>query len=213
MKFEEIIKKVKEIKAPEIITDQEIKNSNTNNMKTLITQLKKVDLKTRRSIRALQILYIAMIGVMISYLFIAESSRIIIGIGFIILAFILVIFVQELRHRVYNYTYADNPVIRYLKDAKKRMRVFTVRTWYVIPIWICIDIGISLILSFVLQNTSYVLPSIILLQVLLIIIIVIDFYVAYLFWKRDHEPAIVEIDKMLEDIENPDKTGEMSDPE
>jgi hypothetical protein len=46
------------------------------------------------------------------------------------------------------------------------------------------------------------LSAVILLQAVLIILVIIDFYSAWLIWKRDHQPVIKEIDQMLDEIEN-----------
>jgi len=203
MKFEEVLKKAKGLKAPEIIVDQIAENQTYNNMENFIHQLKKVDLNTRRSIRILQLLY-AIMSLVASYVLLFETSgRISIGLGLIILAFLLVIFVQQLRYKAYTNTYTNNPVILFLKAAKKRMQVFTRRTWYVIPIWISIDIGLCFILSSLLQGTPYTLIAIMLLQIVLIFLIIIDFYTAYLIWKKEHKPIVIEIEKMLDEIENP----------
>jgi hypothetical protein len=82
------------------------------------------------------------------------------------------------------------------------MSLFTPRTYYVILIWLFIDIGICLILKTILEGTTLFLPAVILLQAVLIILVIIDFYSAYLFWKRDHQPVIKEIDQMLNEIAN-----------
>jgi hypothetical protein len=80
------------------------------------------------------------------------------------------------------------------------MRVFTPRTYYVILIWLFIDIGICLILNTIIEGTTLYLSAVILLQAILIILVIIDFYSAWHIWKRDHQPVIKEIDQMLDDI-------------
>ncbi len=201
MKYEEIINKSKKVKAPDLSQHAGTKTKKPDNMENILNLLKKTDSKTRLGIRILQLVYIAMILVAISYILISSDFFIDLGIGSLILAFVLVIFVQQLRFRAYSNNYTNNPVIKYLHEAKKRMRVFTPRTYYVILIWAFIDIGICLILKTVLAGTTFYLSAVILLQALLIILVIIDFYSAWLIWKRDHLPVIKEIDKMLNDVE------------
>ena len=202
MKFEEVINKSKKVKAPDLCQLADTKIETPDTMENILALLKKTDSKTRMGIRVLQLLYIAMILIAIAYILISSDLFINLGTGSLILAFMMVIFVQQLRYRVYSNNYTNNTVIKYLHEAKKRMRVFTPRTYYVILIWLFIDIGICLILKTVLAGTTYYLSAVILLQVLLIILVIIDFYTAYLIWKRDHQPVIKEIDQMLDEIEN-----------
>ena len=201
MKFEELISQSKKTKAPDLEQKAGSKFQKNNNMDSLLNLLKKTDSKTRQGIRVLQLVHIAMILVSVSYILTSSDLFINLGIASLILAFVLIIFVQQLRFRAYSNNYTNNPVIKYLQEAKKRMRVFTPRTYYVILIWLFIDIGICLILKTVLEGTSLYLSAVILLQALLIILVIIDFYVAYLIWKRDQQPVIKEIDELLNQIE------------
>jgi hypothetical protein len=201
MKFEELISQSKKTKAPDLEQKAGSKFQKNNNMDSLLNLLKKTDSKTRLGIRVLQLIYIIMILVAISYILVSSDLYINLGIGSLILAFVMVIFVQQLRFWAYSNNYTNNPVINYLHEAKKRMRVFTPRTYYVILIWLFIDIGICLILKTVLEGTTLYLSAVILLQAVLIILVIIDFYTAYLIWKRDHKPVIMEIDLMLDEIE------------
>ena len=202
MKYEEVINKSKNIKAPDLSRQAGAKIQKHGTMESILDLLKKTDSKTRLGIRILQLIYMAMILVAISYILSSSDFFIQLGTGSLILAFALVIFVQQLRFRAYSNTYTNNPVIKYLQEAKKRMRVFTPRTYYVILIWLLIDTGICLILKTVLEETTLYLPAVILLQAILIILVIIDFYSAYHLWKRDHQPVIKEIDLMLEEIKN-----------
>ena len=202
MKFEEIIKKSKKVKAPDLTSGNKTNKPKSEKMELIMDQLKKVDNKTRISIRLLQLLYLILISMMSYYMFTAEHPKTSTGIAFIILAFFMVIFVQQLRYNAYQYTYTDRPVLKFLVDAKSRMRVFTKRTWYVIPIWILIDIGLCFIVISVFPYPQYADDILILLQILLLGLIALDFYAAHLIWKRDNKPLLGEIDKMIEEIEN-----------
>ena len=201
MKFEELISQSKKTKAPDLEQKAGSKFKKNNNMDSLLNLLKKTDSKTRLGIRLLQLIYIIMILVAISYILVSSDLYINLGIGSLILAFVMVIFVQQLRFWAYSNNYTNNPVIKYLHEAKKRMRVFTPKTYYVILIWLFIDIGICLILKTVLEGTTLYLSAVILLQAVLIILVIIDFYSAWLLWQRTHRPVIKEIDQMLDDIE------------
>jgi hypothetical protein len=201
MKYEEVINKSKKVKAPDLSQRAETKIEKSDTMENILNLLKKTDSKTRLGIRVLQLIYLAMILVAVSYILISSDLYINLGIASIIIAFALVIFVQQLRFRAYSNNYTNNPVIKYLHEAKKRMRVFTPRTYYVILIWLFIDIGVCLILKTVFESSTFYVSAVILLQALLIILVIIDFYTAYLIWKRDHQPVIIEIDKLLDDFE------------
>lgn len=201
MKYEEVINKSKKVKAPDLSQRAETKIEKSDTMENILNLLKKTDSKTRLGIRVLQLIYLAMILIAVSYILISSDLYINLGIASIIIAFALIIFVQQLRFRAYSNNYTNNPVIKYLHEAKKRMRVFTPRTYYVILIWLFIDIGICLILKTVLEGSTFYVSAVILLQALLIILVIIDFYTAYLIWKRDHQPVIIEIDKLLDDFE------------
>ncbi|MEN8116441.1 MAG: hypothetical protein ABFS16_05650 [Bacteroidota bacterium] len=197
MKFEELVSKTRSVKAPEF----KITSRGQLSEASLVELMRLTDARTRWGIRAIQAIYIFLILILISTLILSESMEIKLGIGFITVSFILIIFVQQLRFQKYNYSYSAKPVLEFLKDAKKRMRVFTPRTWLVIPVWIFIDVGLCFILSELLPQKQYVPHVIILLQVFLMIVIVLDFYSAYLYWKKEHHPVIIEIDKMLAEIE------------
>ena len=93
-------------------------------------------------------------------------------------------------------------MIQFLRDAKSRMKVFTKRTWIIIPIWILIDVGLCFIIAAEFPYREYIDDLIVVLQVLLIGLIALDFYVAYLAWKRDNKPVVIEIDKMIKEIES-----------
>ena len=202
MKFDAIVIKTKEVKAPEFDSRDKTKNKKTINMETLLDQLKSVDHKTRMSIRLIQFLYVAMISVATYYAVIVGSPQLKIGLGCIVVAFIMVILVQQLRYIAYNYAYGDHTMIQFLQDAKSRMQVFTKRTWLVMPIWILIDVGLCFIIAAEFPHWEYIDDMIIVLQILLLGLIALDFYVAYLAWKRDNKPVLIEIDKMIRDIES-----------
>lgn len=201
MKFEDIVKKAQEVRAPDFKENQKFKNSKSKAMETLESELKNVDRKARLSIRFIQATYVFMISILFYFMISIDNSNERLGIGFIILSFFLVIIVQQLRYRKYNYTYTDNPVISYLKDAKERMSVITKRTWLVLPIWIFIDLGLGLIISSIFPYQEYILPLLILLQVVIVLLVAIDFYTAYVIWKKEQKPVVSEIDKMIYEIE------------
>ncbi|MBT3385046.1 MAG: hypothetical protein HN778_11245 [Prolixibacteraceae bacterium] len=203
MNFEELLNKSKNVIAP----DLEIKNAgdasqSSKDKKSIIEQLKWVDSKTRVGIRLIQIIYSFLILILLCLLLFLANFEIKLGIGFISVAFLLVIFVQQLRYLKYNYLYVSSPITVFLNDAKKRMRVFTPRTWLVIPIWIFIDIGICFIINEIFPFPRYIFLTLMLLQVVLLLAVVLDFYSAYLVWKKEHKPVILEINRMLEEIEN-----------
>jgi hypothetical protein len=84
------------------------------------------------------------------------------------------------------------------------MRVFTVRTWLVIPTWLLIDAGICLLVyaGYDHIDINISLGRIFLaLQAFLVFVIALDFFVAYLMWDRNHRPAVDEINRMLGEIE------------
>lgn len=199
MDFEELLDGAKKVKAPVFFENTDL---DTKEKQSIVNQLKSVDKKTRRGIRLIQVTYVFLILFILSFLLIAENLFVKSGIVLIAFAFLMVIFVQQLRFRKYNYCYTSVSVISFLKDAKKRMRVFTSRTWFVIPIWVFIDLGLCFIISQVFPFPRYTVFTIAVLQVVLLLAIVLDFYSAYVVWKRQQKPVLIEIDKMLEENEN-----------
>lgn len=206
MNFDEMINKSREVVAPDFDSQSESKNKKTIKMETLLERLKRVDSKSRTSIRLIQLLYVAMIGVATYYAFTLGQTQLKVGLGCIIVAFALVILVQQLRYIAYNYAYGDHTMIQFLQDAKSRMQVFTKRTWLVMPIWILIDVGLCFIIAAEFPHWDYIDDMIIVLQILLLGLIALDFYVAYLAWKKDNKPVLIEIDKMIHEIESASST-------
>ena len=119
MKFEELIDKTRNIKAPEL----KIKASGKSSEASLVEQLKSADVHTRCGIRAIQSIYMFLILILIIVLILSKTTEIKLGIGFISMAFLLVILIQQLRFQKYNYSYSEKPLLEFLKDAKSRMRV------------------------------------------------------------------------------------------
>ena len=201
MKYEDTVKGSREVKAPQVHAERSDTMSGSAS-ETIIGMLQAVDRKTRISIRVLQGVYGFMIFLAIGYIIANNDGMVRAALGFITLAFILVIITQQLRYRVYSQTYLDVPMVEYLRRAKKRMRVFTVRTWLAIPTWLFIDVGICLFIYNASGNFAIPVSYIILgLQVPLAIVIALDFLSEYLVWKKNHKPAVVEIDRMLGEIE------------
>ena len=201
MKYEDTVKGSREVKAPQVHAERSDTMSGSAS-ETIIGMLQAVDRKTRISIRVLQGVYGFMIFLAIGYLIANNDGMVRAALGFITLAFILVIITQQLRYRAYSQTYLDVPMVEYLRRAKKRMRVFTVRTWLAIPTYHFIDVGICLFIYNASGNFAIPVSYIILgLQVPLAIVIALDFLSEYLVWKKNHKPAVVEIDRMLGEIE------------
>ena len=206
MKYEDIVEKSKRVKAPR--DDAGRRNEmNSDISESIISMLKTVDGKTRRSIRILQ--GVIGLGILMYLVLVILASNPVVwaGLSLIITAFFMVLIVQQLRFRAYSEDYLGRPVIEYLHSAKKRMRVFTVRTWLVIPTWLLIDAGICLLIyaGYDHVDISVSLAKILLaLQAFLVFVIALDFFVAYLMWDRDHKPAVDEINRMLGEIEASD---------
>ena len=202
MNFEDVFNRSRSVKAPDLEVKSQSSNQNDKTMESIISQLKKVDQKTKLSIRLIQLLYVFMMAIVTYYIIDLDQLMTKVGLGAIFIAFSLVILVQQLRYIAYQNNYDDGPVIKSLYDAKSRMQVFTKRTWLVIPIWILIDFGVSLIIWEEFPNRRYADDLIIIMQLILIALIALDFYVAYIAWKRDQKPVLDEIDKMIDEIES-----------
>ena len=199
-----MVKRTKSVKAPEL---QEGRDDMTSATSTgMITMLQRVDRRTRLSIRVLQGVYVIMTLVAAGYTIILEEALVRAGMGFLTVAFALVIGLQQLRYRAYDQTYEDVPMREYLHRAKVRLRVLTPRTWLVIPIWILIDIAVCLFVIAAAEhrgfNASLVIGGV---QVALILIVALDFLVDYLVWRKEHRPAVREIDRVIEEL---DRSGE-----
>jgi len=202
MKYEDMVTESRKIRAPSI-TAKEGNTINGKTAETMIGVLKEVDRKTRFSIRALQAIYVLMTLVAMGYLVLDDNHLVRVGIGCIILAFGLVIFTEQLRYRAYNETYFNVPMVEYLQLARDRMQVFTVRTWLTIPTWLFIDAGICFLVYSAADKIDFPMTYILLgLQIPLAVIIVLDFFSAYLIWLKSHKPVVIEIERMLGEIED-----------
>ena len=171
---------------------------------SIIGMLKNVDRKTRRSIRIVQGVIGLVIPMYLVLIILASDPVVWAVLGMIIMAFFMILFIQQLRFRAYSEEYLGRPTIEYLHRASKRMRVFTVRTWLVIPTWLLIDAGVCLLIyaGYDHIDINISLGRILLaLQAILVFVIALDFFVEYLMWDRNHRPAVDEINQMLGEIE------------
>ena len=168
----------------------------------MVDVLKNVDRKTRLSIRALQAVYAVLIVVAVGFGILQDDPVERAALGAFVVAFVLVVVTQQLRFRAYSETYLGVPPVEYLHRARKRMRVFTVRTWLALPTWLLIDVGLCLLIYAASEHLPIpVAHAIVGLQGLLVGAVALDFWSEYLVWKRIHAPVVVEIDRMLGEIE------------
>jgi hypothetical protein len=206
MKYEDIVEKSKRVKAPRSEAEgREEMNGNASD--SIIGMLKTVDRKTRRSIRILQGAIGLSVPLCLVLIILVSDPVVQAGLGLIIAALFMTLLIQQLRFRAYSRNYLGGPIIDYLYAAKKRMKVFTVRTWLVIPTWLLIDAGYCLLIyaGYDHIDINISLGRILLaLQALLVFVIGLDFFVDYLMWTRDHRPAVDEINRMLGEIEASD---------
>jgi len=201
MRYDDMVDRSKAVKAPDI-GEGRIGGMNSIASEGMVTMLKKVDGRTKLSIRVLQGVYVLMTLMAFVYTFILGDVLVRAGFGFLTVAFAMVIFLQQLRYRAYDETYEDAPMLEYLQRAKKRMRVFTVRTWFVLPIWILIDVGVCFFVAAAAERHDFSAPLAIGgVQMLLLLIVALDFLTDYLVWRKEHRPAVMEIDKILKEIE------------
>lgn len=201
MTYESVVRGSRDVKAPDVET------KGRNAMRgpasdTMVDTLKDVDRKARVSIRALQGVYALMILLATGFAILEDDGIVRGALGFFTLAFVLVVITQQLRYRAYSESYLGVTPVEYLRSAKKRMRVFTVRTWLAIPTWLFIDAGLCLLVYAASEHFEISVAHVILsLQGLLAIAIALDFLSEYLIWKKNHEPVVVEVDRMLGEIE------------
>jgi membrane protein YdbS with pleckstrin-like domain len=201
MKYDDMVNRAKKVKAP-ILGGKGENSMRSEASDAMTTMLKRVDSRTRFSIRILQGVIVFLTAIAFACVIVFENNLVQAGFGLIAAAFALIVFVQQLRYRVYNEVYEGAPMLEYLYRAKKRMRVFTVRTWLALPVWILIDAGICLFIFSAADHFDFPAMYVVLaLQVLLVFVVALDFWVDYLIWKKEHEPAVIEINRMLEEIE------------
>lgn len=201
MKFDELAKKAKEIKAPVLFENININKQRTDNMNTLADRLKKVDSKTRFSIRALQIFYIIMIFVFLIEIIIIDIEIFQYGLFFIIATFIGGIILQQRRYDKFNKTHTDIQVNKFLQNAKKRLNVFN-NYYYSIPVWILFDVALCFFALGIFSEQNNMILIIFFTQVFLLIVIGLEILQMYITWKKKYKPVLDEIDKMIEEIEN-----------
>ena len=197
MKYDDVVKGSRQVKAPSTET-----NSGTTS-ETIIAELEQVDRRTRISIRALQICFMFLTLLALGFIFINDNTMTRSGVGCLILSFLVVIYMQQLRYRAYDQTYFGAPIVEYLRRAKKRMRVFTVRSWLAIPAWLLIDVGICLLIYAASDRFAIPVSYIILaLQVPIAMAAAADFVVEYLIWRKEHKPVVAKINGLLNEIES-----------
>jgi hypothetical protein len=197
MNYDEVVEGSKRVKAPPL----GIETGDTAD--TIIGALKNVDRRTRVSIRVLQGIFAFMILIALGFIVIHDDTLTRFGVGFLVLSFFVVIYMQQLRFRAYNETYIGAPIAEYLRRARDRMRVFTVRSWLAIPAWLLIDVGVCLLVYGASDRFSIPVEYIILgLQVPIVTAAAGDFLVEYLIWRKEHRPIVTRIDGLLHDIES-----------
>ena len=197
MTYDEVVEGSKRVKAPPPATETDEASE------TIIDALTNVDRRTRVSIRILQGIFAFMILFALGFIAVNTDTLTRVGVGFLILSFLVVIYMQQLRYMAYNETYYGAPIMEYLRRAKKRMQVFTVRSWLAIPAWLFIDVGVCLLVYAASDRFSIPVEYIILgLQVPIVLAASADFLVEYLIWKKEHKPTVNRIDGLLNEIES-----------
>lgn len=170
MKCDEIVSKATRAKAPEI--DHVLNGaSKPSSSGPIAAVLKRLDGRTRISIRMLQA------------------------------AFVVVIIRLNLRCRIYCAVHEGVSMVCYLQRARKRMRVFTARSRLALPAWLLI--GVALCLFLLAAEDRFEVPEIIpiaSLQLVPVLLVVIGFRVEYLIWRREHRPALGQIDHLLAEL-------------
>jgi membrane protein YdbS with pleckstrin-like domain len=196
MNYDDVVERSKRVKAPSPETEAGAASE------TIISALENVDRRTRVSIRVLQGLFVFLILFALGFIVVNDDTVTRSGVGFLVLSFLVVIYMQQLRYRAYNETYLGEPIVEYLRRAKNRMRVFTVRSWLAIPAWLLIDVGICLLIYAASDRFDIPVGYVILgLQVPIVMAAAADFLVEYLIWRKEHKPIITKIDGLLDDIE------------
>jgi len=202
MSYDEVVEGSKRVKAPQLETDAGGAGTGAGSER-IIDALKAVDRRTRVSIRVVQGIFAFMILIAAGFIVVNDDPVTRSGVGLLILSFFLVIYMQQLRYKVYSETYLNAPLVEYLQRARKRMRVFTVRSWLAIPAWLLIDAGVCLLIYAASDRFDLPVGYVILaLQIPIVAAAGADFVVEYLIWTREHKPVVTRIDGMLEDLES-----------
>jgi hypothetical protein len=202
MSYDEVVEGSKRVKAPRLETDAGGAGTGAGS-DGIIDALKVVDRRTRVSIRVLQGIFAFMILIAAGFIVVNDDAVTRSGVGLLILSFFLVIYMQQLRHKVYSETYLNAPLVEYLQRARQRMRVFTVRSWLAIPAWLLIDAGVCLLIYAGSDRFDLPVAYVILaLQIPIVAAAGADFVVEYLIWRREHKPVVTRIDGILKDLES-----------
>ena len=197
MNYDDVVKDSKQVEAPSSETKPGAASE------TIIGALEYVDRRTRVSIRVLQSLFVLMTLFALGFIFVNDDTMTRSGVGCLILSFLVVIYMQQLRYRAYSETYFGAPIVEFLQRAKKRMRVFTVRSWLAIPAWLLIDMGVCLLVYAASDRFDIPVEYVILgLQVPIVMAAAADFLVEYLIWRKEHRPIVTRIDGLLHEIES-----------
>jgi len=202
MNYDEVIGGSKRVKAPPL--ESKAGGAGTGEgSESIINALKDVDRRTRVSIRVVQGIFAFLILLGVGFIFVNDDAVMRSAVGFLIVSFLLVIYMQHLRYKAYNETYINRPMIEHLHRARQRMRVFTVRSWLAIPAWLAIDAGLCLLIYAASDRVDLPVGYIMLaVQVPIVAAAAADFLVEYLIWKKEHQPTLARIDSILHDIES-----------
>ena len=202
MNYDDVVEGSKRVKAPPLETETDGARTGAG-YETIISALEDVDRRTRVSIRVLQGIFAFMILLAVGFIIVNDDAVTRSGVGCLILSFVVVIYMQQLRYKAYSETYANAPTVEYLRRAKKRMRVFTVRSWLAIPAWLLIDVGVCLLIYAASDRFDIPVSYVILgLQVPLVMAAAGDFVVEYLIWMKEHKPVVTRINGILDEIES-----------
>ena len=201
MKFDEIKKTLKEIKAPEIDEDSFKAQPKETSMK-IINYVRKLDRKAKFSLIGLQVVFSLWV-VWLLFSIINNEGVLLRHIGFatLIVGFVLGIYYKQLQLEKYHAIDFDSSITDFLKRAKDRLAFSLMWHIYAI-IWLLFDVGLCFLVAADYHRSPFTLfQCILLIQFALILGITFELAIAHSRWKRKNKPVIDEIDKMLVEIE------------
>lgn len=212
MKYDDIIKNTRAIKAPEINKDYSDNQPNKSSLNGFVNQLKATDKKYRNIVRIQQfalgfstLIYVVLFF-SLNYLFSLLTNDIYtlkLGLVLLITAILFSLIMFLLKFKKYNYTTYDADILTFLIDTKKRYSYYTKERLLIIPIFILVDAGLYYtIVPFLSILRIDSLSLLINLQLFLVTVFIFDFFIKHGIWERTQRKIYDEVHRMINQIES-----------
>ncbi len=203
MKFEELIEKTRNVKAPEFINENLDRNEKETPFFTFMDEIQKLDSRYRSQIRLQQYVLLSSSIVIAIFIFLISKIELfkqlnykMIQLGLVLLlgGYIISFLMFQLKYKKYKDIDYNKDLIHFIEETKKRYVFFSQDRFLYIPLFIILDIGLYYTLSPILSISDLdEFTLIINLQFVLICIFSFDLLIKYRLWKKNQKPVFEEI--------------------